>query len=101
MRRSSMPSARAGGALLALLALLAPLTLAGCATTAPPRVITLRPELPALPGSLAVRCADPGVRAGQPFAVELARSRQALAACTRKQADGVAFYEDLRKRLGR
>lgn len=94
MRRRSTPSVRAG-ALAALLALL----LAGCATTAPPRVITLRPDLPALPAQIATRCADPGVRAGQPFAIELARNRQALAACSRRQADGVAFYQDLRKRL--
>jgi hypothetical protein len=86
-----------GNGLLAVLILGIGLALAGCATT----TVAVRPSLPAMPGTLASRCADPGVRAGQPALIELARNRQALATCARKQRDGVAFYEDLRRRLGR
>ena len=72
-------------------------TLAGCATSASRLV---RPEIPALPGSLATACRDPGVTAGRTALAELARQRQALAECRRKHRDTVAFYDDLRRRLG-
>ncbi|MBN8994330.1 MAG: hypothetical protein J0H94_03825 [Rhizobiales bacterium] len=99
MRRSSTPfgSRFVGNGLLAAIVLGIGLVLAGCATT----TVAVRPSLPVMPGTLASRCVDPGVRAGQPALIELARNRQALASCSRKQADGVAFYNDLRRRLGK
>jgi hypothetical protein len=86
-----------GNGLLAAVIIGIGLALGGCATTA----VAVRPSLPAMPGTLASPCADPGVRAGQPAIVELARNRQALASCSRKQRDGVAFYNDVRRRLGK
>lgn len=79
------------------LALFLPLMVSGCGTSGSG---TVRPLLPALPGNLAVRCPDPGVRDGADARGELARNRQALATCTRKHADTVVFYDDVRTRLG-
>ena len=85
MSRSSRPSARVGalGALLALL-------LAGCATA--PRAV-VAPNLPPMPSRLAAACTDPGVKEGEAYILLAARTRKALATCSRKQKDGVAFYD--------
>lgn len=64
--------------------------LAGCQTSG---------NIPPLPGNLVTACADPGVRAGKSFGLELARNREALAVCSHKHRDTVTFYGDLRKRL--
>jgi hypothetical protein len=71
------------------------LLVAGCSST--PKV-AVRPDLPPLPGALAARCTDVLVKPGNPI-VELARQRQALANCARRQHDTAAFYEDLRRGL--
>lgn len=71
------------------------LALAGCGSLP----VAVAPMLPVLPGNLAARCPDPGVRAGQAAVVEIARQRQALATCAHRQRDTVAFYDDTRTRL--
>lgn len=72
------------------------LVLGACSTT---RTVGVVVPLPALPSRLAVACQDPGVKAGNPYLIELANNRKALAACARKQRDTVSFYNDLRSRL--
>lgn len=72
-------------------------TLAGCGSLP----VAVAPSLPVLPGNLAARCPDPGVRAGQAAVVELARNRQALATCAHRQRDTVAFYQDVRSGFGK
>jgi len=54
-------------------------------------------DLPVLPSDLRQACADPGVRAGHDVRAELARNRYALAACKRKHAGMIDFYDDVRE----
>ena len=100
MRRSSKPfgSRLVGNGILATILLGIALALAGCASA--PRAI-VAPSLPPMPSRIAAPCSDPGVAAGQPYILVLARTRQALAACEGKRRDGVAFYEELRRRLAK
>lgn len=69
--------------------------LAGCATSNNQKLAGV--SLPPLPAHLASRCADPGVKAGDPIA-ELARQRQALAQCSHAKRDLVAYYDDVARR---
>jgi hypothetical protein len=73
------------------------LGLAGCGSTG--AAGTVRPQIPALPAHLGIACHDPGVTAGQPALVAVARNRQALAECKRRHRDTVAFTRDVRARL--
>jgi hypothetical protein len=85
-----------GNGLIAGIILGIVVALAGCATA--PRAV-VAPNLPPMPSRLATACGDPGVKEGEAYILLVARTRQALVSCSRKQKDGVAFYEDLRKRL--
>lgn len=79
-----------------LCALSALMMLAGCATSddgAP--VLTVAAQPLQAPAELVAPCADPGVRAGQPALVELARNRQALAVCRDRHGQLVAFVHDV------
>lgn len=69
--------------------------LAGCLHSGRPGAI--QSELPPLPGTLALDCHDPGVRADRPVLVEFAHNRLALADCRRRHRDTVSFYDDLRQ----
>ena len=58
-------------------------------------------DLPPLPGQLRASCPDPGVRDGKDARIELARTRKALATCSRKKKGVVSFYDQTRKEFNK
>lgn len=78
----------------ALFALSLTIFASGCSRSIEPVV---RPVLPDMPATTASPCVDPGV-ASDAY-VALTEARVALAACRRKQADAVAFYQDVKGRM--
>lgn len=54
-------------------------------------------NVPLLPENLRSRTPDPGIRAGKPAKVELARNRAAFKSCDAEQVSFITYYDGLYK----